>query len=422
MSQNVASLISSENKCIGCGVCVNFCPAKVLQMKMNDEKIYEVMASDGCIEKCDICLKICPFFDANEDDINAEIYVNLPNFNEYFRAYLSTYEFCKKDDNERISSASGGAGNFIITKLFELDMIDYAICPIGDERELFSFQVLSKNEAFKIKGSVYYPLNLENAIKFIIQNNARFAITALPCFAKALRLAMKRSARLKNRLKFIIGLVCGQNKSANYTQKLANLAFQNENTQLKSVNFRYKFKDKNAMQFGIKFTDIHDKIAIDDRTKSAFLWWGSRAFTPFACNSCNDVFAKCADAVLMDAWLEEKIGDFRGESLVVLRDEDLENIFKNCDQNCKIIDEKKVILSQMGVIRSKNLIKFGSYNLIKSKIRKLKLNIQKESLSNFNCDEYVKIKSKQIEKLDKIDNQFETLKYRFKNYTKKIHV
>lgn len=418
--RNVISLIVNKNMCIGCGVCVNFCPTKVLKMQMNDSKNYEVCIKEGCIEKCDICLKICPFFNKNEDEINSNLYQNLPNFDKDIKKYIKTYEFYYKNDEKRISSASGGAGNFIFTKLFELDLIDYAVCVGGNKNELFKFQIFTKNNSKNIKQSAYYPLNLEDTLKFILENKARYAISSLPCFAKALRLAMKKSARLKNRIKFIIGLVCGQNKSANYTQKLANLAFKKDDVKLQNVNYRYKFKDKNAMEFGIKFTDINNKKAIDNRDKSAFLWWDSRAFTPIACNHCDDVFAKCADAVLMDAWLKENIQDFKGQSLVILRDKILLDIFENSNEFCKSVDPNRIVLSQIGVIKSKKLMKFGSLNPIKSKIRKIKMEIQKESLCNFECDSYVEKKAKKLKKLAKIDAKFETIKYLIKKYTKKV--
>lgn len=457
MSFNVVSEVASKNHCIGCGVCTAICPQSVLQMHIAPSSNYEVRQIPGCDERCDLCLKVCPFYqkDGFEDALNRKIYVDLPNQSGDFAKFLNTYEFYKKDEAQRLSSASGGAGNFIFNALFENGLIDYAICaqsvdnasfsasqsttivqdatepqsasaaqnfkerrdaPQNLERSsdasqnleqnrdapLFKFAVIkSAGELERTKKSAYYPLSLDEALKFIAAHDGAYAISALPCFAKALRLICEKNRRIKSRVKFIIGLVCGQSKSANFARKLANNAF-GEEVSLASADFRHKIAGRSAMSFGFKFKDARGREAVDDRGSSAEFYWSSRAFTPLACNRCVDVFAKCADAVLMDAWLSPQIGDFRGSSLVITRDERIDELFKKGGEFCESISPALVQSSQQSVVDTKNEIFYGTKNLFKKYIYKLKFEIQNESARSFECDDFIAARVRKIRRVARI--------------------
>lgn len=455
MSFNVVSEVASKNRCIGCGVCTAICPQSVLQMQLAPSSSYEVRQIPGCDERCDLCLKVCPFYqkDGFEDALNRKIYADLPNQSGDFAKFLNTYEFYKKDEVQRLSSASGGAGNFIFNALFENELIDYAICAqsVDDaslcppqsaamvqgatepqstsaaknfkedasqnlkrnsrpsqnleqnrDAPLFKFAVIkSAGELERTKKSAYYPLSLDEALKFIAAHDGAYAISALPCFAKALRLICEKNRRIKSRVKFIIGLVCGQSKSANFARKLANNAF-GEEVSLASVDFRHKIAGASAMSFGFKFRDVRGREAVDDRGSSAEFYWSSRAFTPLACNRCVDVFAKCADAVLMDAWLSPQVRDFRGSSLVITRDERIDELFKNGGEFCESISPVLVQSSQQNVVDAKNEIFYGTKNPLKKYIYKLKFEIQNESARNFECDDFIAVRVRKIRRAARI--------------------
>ena len=460
MSFNVVSEVASKNRCIGCGVCTAICPQSVLQMHIAPSSSYEVRQIPGCDERCDLCLKVCPFYqkDGFEDALNRKIYADLPNQSGDFAKFLNTYEFYKKDEAQRLSSASGGAGNFIFNTLFENGLIDYAICaqsvdnasscapqntvesqntsapqnfkerqdaPQNLERNshvsqnleqnrdapLFKFAVIkSAGELERTKKSVYYPLSLDEALKFIAAHDGAYAISALPCFAKALRLICEKNRRIKSRVKFIIGLVCGQSKSANFARKLANNAF-GEEVSLASADFRHKIAGASAMSFGFKFKDARGREAVDDRGSSAEFYWSSRAFTPLACNRCVDVFAKCADAVLMDAWLSPQVGDFRGSSLVITRDERIDELLKNSGEFCESISPALVQSSQQSVVDAKNEIFYGTKNPLKKYIYKLKFEIQNESARSFECDDFIAVRVRKIRRAARILAYFATAKF-----------
>ena len=521
MSFNVISEVVTKDRCIGCGVCASSCPFSVLKMRLEGNGFYAPEEGEGCRDKCDICLKVCPFYEKDmlENELNSKSYSELKSFSPDFGRFLATYKFYKKDEAQRLSSASGGAGDYIFRELFARGLIDYAICAVpADEGDfiaqnpkrdfstcenlaqpqnlqnsatknseqnsaipnltqnladddsinftsaqnsfcenftqnsaqnftnenfaqnsktycknsvsaqnfacensknarnyagensvpLFKFSVIKNaGELTRARSSAYYPLTLEAVLKEMSRREGRYAISALPCFAKALRLAASKNPRLKSRISFIIGLVCGQGKGAGFTHKLADLAFK-ERKQLAAVNYRYKIAGKSAMSFGFKFRATDGSEAIDDRSSSAFAYWSSRAFTPLACNACTDVFAKCADVVLMDAWLQSEMSEWRGTSLVITRAAQIDVLFSQPTNQareaifCERISAAEVQRSQQSQVECKNEIFYGAKNPLRRYILRQKLQIQRYSATHFDCDDFIAARLKKIAAANKV--------------------
>ena len=521
MSFNVISEVVTKDRCIGCGVCASSCPFSVLKMRLGGNGFYAPEEGEGCRDKCDICLKVCPFYEKDmlENELNSKSYSELESFSPDFGRFLATYKFYKKDEAQRLSSASGGAGDYIFRELFARGLIDYAICAVpADEGDfiaqnpkrdfsacnnlaqpqnlqnsatknseqnsvmvnltqnladddsinftsaqnsfcgnltqnstqnftnenftqnskascknsvsthnfacensknmrnyagensvpLFKFSVIKNaGELTRARSSAYYPLTLEAVLKEMSRREGRYAISALPCFAKALRLAASKNPRLKSRISFIIGLVCGQGKGAGFTHKLADLAFK-ERKQLAAVNYRYKIAGKSAMSFCFKFRATDGSEAIDDRSSSAFAYWSSRAFTPLACNACTDVFAKCADVVLMDAWLQSEMSEWRGTSLVITRAAQIDALFSQPTKQareaifCERISVAEVQRSQKSQVECKNKIFYGAKNPLRRYILRQKLQIQRYSATHFDCDDFIAAMLKKIAAANKV--------------------
>jgi hypothetical protein len=81
------------------------------------------------------------------------------------------------------------------------------------------------------------------------------------------------------------------------------------------------------------------------------------AFVPQACQFCDDVFAECADAVFMDAWLPNAVRDNRGTNLAILRSEALAGTLADDDGTSSIdsgpIGIESVVVSQRSAIERK---------------------------------------------------------------------
>jgi coenzyme F420-reducing hydrogenase beta subunit len=206
-------------------------------------------------------------------------------------------------------------------------------------------------------GSAYYPIELSGVLREILDKSGTCAIIGVPCFIKAIRLATQKNKKLNERIFLTIGLVCGQLKSKHYAEYISALSGVSE--PLQNVSFRGKNPEKPANNYYFSCSGksgAKGKIHWNEGVAEA---WVNRWFTPNACNFCDDVFAECADVTFMDAWLPEYSKDYKGNSLVLVRSDQMQNIIvdgiKSGELNLKIIPVQKVIKSQSGGIEEKRI-------------------------------------------------------------------
>jgi len=132
MSYNIINKIVENDICIGCGMCIPICPVDVLEIDFNQLGEYTPTELPGCLEKCTLCMDVCPFdFDNNDEEVIAkELYANqdLIQNDETLGYFLETYVIHTKNKEKRMLSASGGFGNWLLYKLIETKEVDYVIC------------------------------------------------------------------------------------------------------------------------------------------------------------------------------------------------------------------------------------------------------------------------------------------------------
>ncbi|KKH16917.1 Coenzyme F420 hydrogenase/dehydrogenase, beta subunit C-terminal domain [Methanosarcina mazei] len=412
MKPNVIDEIVKNNLCIGCGTCAGVCPQEILKIQDNEYGEYIPYETQMCDSGCGLCLEVCPFGNnENETQMGAKIYGSTQGMKYLSETgyYLDSYAGYSSEFRQ--SSASGGMAAWLLTKLLKEGIVDYVICPTSQKNpeKLFSFEIMSDENSVKAaSGSVYYPVEMSEVIHKILEVPGHYAVTGLPCFVKALRLAAQKNRKLRERIVFTIGLVCGQMKSKNYTKYIAAIAGNNDLKKVQSVYYRGKSPEKPASNYYFQSTDEHGsqhKIFWNEGVSEA---WINRWFTPNACNYCDDVFAELADVTFMDAWLPEYSKDSMGTNLVLVRSPEIlvfiqEEIGKK-EINVSKIPIEKVIKSQMGVLDLKrNQLSYRLYialqegqkvpekrvhpkekiGVLKKREIKLKARMQKESKELF---------------------------------------
>ncbi len=361
MKSNVIDEIVKNDLCIGCGTCAGVCPHKVLEIEDNKYGEYVPCEVQACDSRCGLCLEVCPFRNnENETQMGAKIYGSIEGINYLLETgyYLDSY--VGYSNNFRQSSASGGMATWLLTKLLKEDVVDYVVCPSPQKNseKLFSFEILKDENFVKAaSGSVYYPVEMSEVIQKIREVPGRYAVTGLPCFIKALRLVAQKNRKLRERIVFTIGLVCGQMKSKNYTKYIAALAGNDDFQKVESIYYRGKSPEKFASNYYYQFTDeqgSQHKIFWNEGISEA---WTNRWFTPNACNYCDDVFAELADVTFMDAWLPEYSKDSKGTNLVLVRSPEILTLIQEGMEKGEIsankISVEKVIQSQAGVLELK---------------------------------------------------------------------
>lgn len=365
--RNVCEVIVPNDLCIGCGLCTGVCPPNVLEMQFNEYGEYiPIEFQTGCLPKCDLCLRACPFWDQedNEDTLGSAIFGTVPDVQH--RPETGYYQQCyagyTQATEQRMNSTSGGLATWFLQKLLQEQIVDKVICvrETSDPEKQFQFEILESAEAVgKGSRSCYYPVEIGSVIRQILKTDGRYAITGLPCFLKGIRLAMCTNRRLRKRVVALVGLTCGQTKSKFFVEYLAMASGAQPDVPVRT-EFRIKDPKRPATDYGHRFTWQNGS-----KPESGTIFWteGIREawnhgyFKPNACNFCDDVFAEVADVTFMDGWLPQYTPDYRGHSLVINRNPAFNSIWETSLSSDEVhlerIDIDSVIRSQRSVLTEK---------------------------------------------------------------------
>ena len=360
MKSSVISTVVKNDLCVGCGACAATCPEQKLKMVFNRYGEYIPTSIQECSKGCGICLKVCPFFNGNnnEDGIGSALYSQIPgiSFREETGYYLSCYVGYAPET--RLQGSSGGIATWLLSTLLKKGVVDYvvAVVPNEDSDFLFKFAILDNPEhIMNSAGSVYYPVELSGVLQSIQNRPGKYAIVGLPCFIKAIRLAAQRNQKVKERIIVTLGLVCGQMKSKHYTEYISSLS--GVYPPLQEVSYRGKSKEKPACNYYFSCKNKTGKTGKIFHDQGVGKVWINRWFTLNACNYCDDVYAECADVTLMDAWLPEYAADYQGTNFILVRSLLMKDIFNDKLHPDKIhikpAPVEDLIKSQDGVIKYK---------------------------------------------------------------------
>lgn len=340
--------------CSGCGVCAGICPKSCLEMQFNKYGQYNPVLVDDCVD-CGLCVKVCPFINGNpnEDDVSNNLFAGIKGIKHRSETgyYLNSYVGYAPEEKMRWKGASGGMATYLLCRLLALNKIDYvvAVSPNPDSDKLFKFVVVSTHEEVQeCSKSAYYPVEVSEVLRHIQENEGRYAIVGLPCVCKAIRLAQSRNKRLKDRIRYVVGLVCGQQKSKFYTEYLSRKCGIDS-----SVKVLFREKDEDEPANNLLFIaegprgEKQRKYFNQDGVSKI---WCQGWFTLNACFFCDDIFAECADIALMDAWLPQYTSESKGTSFLLDRAGLVDKLnLKNINK----IRLEDVINSQKGVLYNK---------------------------------------------------------------------
>ncbi|OQB85814.1 MAG: F420H2 dehydrogenase subunit F [Planctomycetes bacterium ADurb.Bin126] len=318
---------------------------------------------DRCGKSCRLCRQVCPFSDdlPDEDALAQELFAGVPGIARhpitgYYLGAMVGYSLAHRE-----RGASGGLATWTLQTLLERGEVDAVACvaPREDGHPLFEFKLCRTGEEVRAcSRSAYYPVHVGNVVRQILKSPGRYAVIALPCVCKAIRLAMHKLPVLRERVRYVLGLVCGQGKSAFFAEAVCALG-GGDPARLSSLVCRVKAPDRPASDFGMTFTCTHGSLPEEGTvfwTEGIEWMWADRAFTPLACDFCDDVFAECADAVFMDAWLPAYVPDSRGHNLALIRQPCMADLLSSAPSGelaLRPLPIADVIRSQLGAIAGK---------------------------------------------------------------------
>ena len=360
--RNVISEMVHKDRCSGCGICAGLCPSEALSMTLQENgDLVPIVDNGRCQDKCHICLDICPFSNGfhNPRENNAMLFRDIPNskYEDDIGWYLHSVVGYRIDDGLRKASASGGLATWCLEKILKKGFVKrVALVRIAQNQDkgFFEFYTASSVEDLrKSSGSVYHPVEISQILKNIsAHGEERWAVVGVPCLCAAIR----NVHRLKDKIPFVFGLACGMYQNTFYTEMLlAKSGVDRRNI----TNIEYRRKSDGASPSDYRFRGTDNRvIGRDVPYRDLPYYLGKNAFFRLnACNYCMDVFAETADVCFMDAWLPAYHKESKGTSLVVIRNNLLNELLQQGKTGREIwIDDIRpddVIRSQRGHVRRK---------------------------------------------------------------------
>jgi coenzyme F420-reducing hydrogenase beta subunit len=370
---DVVELVVKKGLCIGCGVCVSQCSNKSLFMKMNVNGFYEVEKKFEC-DCGGGCLDVCPFnpFPKNEiktENEISEIFLSeAAQYNNKIGRYENTYVGFSNEFRE--TSSSGGIATYVLTKLLEQKKVDFIISVIASSRPGISYEykiVNNKEDVLKTSKTKYFPVTMADVVQSIKMLDGNVAIVGVACFIKGIRLLQNKDSLVNDKVKFIIGIICGGVKSTYFSEYLAsasgaingkyyNPEFRIKDITSQSSDYSFGCLDENKKQKVIKMSTLGDM-------------WGTGLFKAKACDYCDDVTTELADISLGDAWLEPYLLDGKGNNIIITRSKHADYIInegvKSGELSIDTISVQNVIASQQGSFNHRH--EGIAYRLMKAK-------------------------------------------------------
>jgi coenzyme F420-reducing hydrogenase beta subunit len=350
--------------CIGCGVCVAIAP-KHFKIEMDDRGLLQAQRRGMVNDLVDAeASKVCPFADTslNEDDLAQKFLTKTRYSHPRIGNYIKCYVGQTSEQDMFLKSSSGGVGRWFLRELLRQNKVDQVVHVVsedvveGETNLLYRYDVSkTEEEVVNTAKSAYYPVEMSKVIKYIRENDGRYAITGVPCFIKAIRNLCLRDELFAARIRFTVGIVCGHLKSKFYAEMIG-WQLGVEPQKLKSLDFRVKIPGKKANEKGVAAKSIDGTAEVSPPKTVQEIFgtnYGHGYFKYPACDFCDDVLAETADLSIGDAWLPQFLE--QGTTIIVSRSEEvtqmLDNAMLTSELNLVEISADEVAKSQDAGLR-----------------------------------------------------------------------
>lgn len=362
MCDNVMNQLIKNGLCTGCGICVSESKNEKMAMAFNKYGFWEPIN----VSTLDIsCIKVCPFnpapepFVKDEDVIATEFFHTAKNIHHRIGRFENTYVGYSPE--YRNTSSSGGIATFIFKKLLEEKIVDHLFI-VTKKNGRYEYQFFNNvDDIDKISKTRYYPVTMQGFFEKLSGIVGKVAVSGVACFVKAIRLKQMYYPEYKDKIPFVLGLICGGIKSTFFSDYLALSSGANVNYQY--PEFRVKDFSSTANDYSFRCTSVDDNETFQIKMKTVGDMWGTGYFKSNACDFCTDVTTELADISVGDAWLPEFVHDGAGNSVVITRSELAEDIIQkaifNKEIEANIVSHELVIRSQRGsFVHRQDAIKF----------------------------------------------------------------
>jgi coenzyme F420-reducing hydrogenase beta subunit len=265
-------------------------------------------------------IKVCPFNPAPEEEVRdedklANIFLNeARNTDERIGKFENTYVGYSNANREK--SSSGGVATYIFEQLLQQKVVDHLFI-VKEVNGSYAYQWFNEvGQILEISKTRYIPVTLESLFKEIDNKQGKVAVSGVACFIKAIRLKQYYKPEYKEKIPFLVGIICGGLKSSFFSDYLA----QKSGIKGEYSKQEYRIKDPNSRALDYSFGAFDkDKEFHQMKMKTVGDMWGTGLFKANACDFCDDVTTELAEISLGDAWLQPYSKDGLGTSVIVTR-------------------------------------------------------------------------------------------------------
>jgi coenzyme F420 hydrogenase subunit beta len=318
----------------------------------------------GSCGLCGECLKVCPFnpFPGEAVETENELaglflegsnfhHSNIGRYNGIYAGYSNEF---------RPTSSSGGIATFVLTKILENGIVDHILSVRESSKDGSHYEYAissSRKDLLASSGTKYFPVTLAPALSMIHEMEGRTAIAGVACFIRAIRLAQHYDPSLKEKIPFLVGIICGGIKSRSFTEFLVSKAGVNLSA-YRSPQFRIKDFSSTAADYSFGCFDALSNKRVTLKMNSVGDMWGTGLFKANACDFCDDVTTELADISLGDAWMKPYDLDGRGTNVIVTRSPAAGKIIRDGIKAGELTVEKvlpdRFLASQQGSINHRH--------------------------------------------------------------------
>jgi coenzyme F420-reducing hydrogenase beta subunit len=298
----------------------------------------------------------------DEDVIGGELFASIPGIKHdpilgYYNGLFAGHVI---EGSYRENASSGGFTTWILKELLERKLVDGVIHvkeTADDSDVLFEYGISRSIEEICAGAKTrYYPVEFSNVINEIKSLPGKYAIVGIPSFIMEIRLLAQQDPKVKDRVKYTLGLICGHQKSTKYAECFAwQCGIKPGN--LKSIDFRKKIAGAPANMYATEVTGIINGKEVTITKKQEELLgshWGHGFFKTKFSDFTDDTMNETADIALGDAWLPAYTKDSLGNNVLIVRNETMLSILEEGVKDGKIkvdnLSVKDVIKSQSGLV------------------------------------------------------------------------
>ena len=305
--------VCAAGLCTQCGTCASVCPRLAISMDWDVREGYRLRVDGEKCNDCGSCLQVCP---GEGLDYTPGAWWRQENDDAPFIDVLGPWRRLwfgwASDAATRYLGASGGVATAILQGALATQVIDKAIvCRTDPANPLRAEPVVAgtPDEVAACRGSKYNVAAMNLLLRRVIDEPGRYALVGLPCHISGFRLARERSATLRRRVVFTLGIFCGRTATPRGTQVEMRRAGLDP-AEVTRVSYRgsgwpgsLRMETKAG---GVRCAELSDYFERFDR-----------GYRLLRCRLCPDALADLADVSVGDAWLERFEGTPGVSDLVV---------------------------------------------------------------------------------------------------------